>query len=132
MDLNFDYITLGYSQITDIQDFYKTKLPEIPNIRSLIGGCSRLFKIPQRNISLAISRNEGKDKIYRLGLENSGKEVIGIIYYIPSERRLDIYDTDPRIPLVVWKNKRCVWKNYSELLGKLGLEKLFQPLISGL
>ena len=132
MDLNFDYINLGYSQITDIQDFYKTKLPEIPNIRGLIGGCSRLFKIPQKNISLAISRNEGKDKIYRLGLEDSEKGIIGIVYYIPKEKRLDIYDSDPRIPLMAWKNKRCVWKNYSELLAKLNLEKLFQPIISGL
>lgn len=132
MQLQTNYLDFGYSVVSDIQDFYKTGLTEIPSIRSLISGCSRLFRIPQRNISLAISRNEGKDKIYRLGLEDSEKGIIGIVYYIPKEKRLDIYDMDPRIPLMVWKNKKCVWKNCSDLLERLNLEKLFQPLISGL
>lgn len=133
MELNYDYLTYGFMEISDLQDFYKTNLPEIPKLRTLIGGCSRLFKVHSRNISVAISKTENSNKVYRLGIYSQDKTtVLGLIYYIPEEGRIDVYDSNPRIPLVCWKNKRCVWKNFSELLQRLGLEKIFQPLITGL
>ena len=93
-----NYLDFGYSVVSDIQDFYKTGLTEIPSIRSLISGCSGLFKIPQRNISLAISRTEGKDKVYRLGIEDPRKGVKGMTV---GEMIDYLRDFDRDLPLLI-------------------------------
>ena len=129
--LSFDYMLNKYMLVSDKQDFFRTALPEISKLRTICSSCANLFKVPQTNISIAISKNEG-DKTYRIGVESKQAGIIALIYYIPSEARLDIYDSDPKTPLIAWKNRRCVFKNYSELLKVLNLDKLFQPLITGL
>ena len=130
MESNLDYLNYGYMVVSDKQDFFKTNLVEITKLKVLLNSCSTLFKIPQKDISVAVSKTD--DKVYRVGIEDKKLGVIGLLYYIPKERRLDLYDSDPRVPLMSWKNKKCIWKNYSDLLGKLNIEKLFQSLISGL
>jgi hypothetical protein len=130
MESNLDYLNYGYMVVSDKQDFFKTNLVEITKLKVLLNSCSTLFKIPQKDISVAVSKTD--DKVYRVGIEDKKLGVIGLLYYIPKERRLDLYDSDPRVPLMSWKNKKCIWKNYSNLLGKLNIEKLFQSLISGL
>lgn len=130
MESNLDYLNYGYMVVSDKQDFFKTNLVEITKLKVLLNSCSTLFKIPQKDISVAVSKTD--DKVYRIGIEDRKLGVIGLLYYIPKERRLDLYDSDPRVPLMSWKNKKCIWKNYSNLLGKLNIDKLFQSLISGL
>lgn len=130
MDLSFDYLSYGYMVVSNKQDFFKTNLVEISKLKVLLNSCSTLFKIPQKDISIAISKTDSK--VYRLGIEDKKLGIIGLLYYIPEERRLDVYDSDPRVPLFSWKNKKCIWKNCSNLLGKLNIEKLFQSLISGI
>lgn len=129
--LSFDYMLDKYMLVSDKQDFFRITLPEISKLRTLCSSCANLFKVSQTNISIAVSKRE-ENKVYRLGIESKQSGVIALLYYIPSEGRLDLYDSDPNTPLIAWKNRRCVFKNYSELLKILGIDKLFQPIISGL
>lgn len=131
MPLKFNYLVFQFMEITDKADFYKTSSPEITKLKNLVSGCTRIFKVPDKNILVSVSKTEG-EKVYKLEIIDQKKVSVGIVYYIPKEIRLDIYDTNPQVPLVCWKNKRCVWKGFSDLLQRLDMERLFQPLIIGL
>jgi hypothetical protein len=53
------------------------------------------------------------------------KNIIGYFFYMPKTRRLDIWVSGELMPLIQFKGKSVVFKNYSAFLDKIGLEKLF-------
>ena len=132
MDLRFDYVAYNYSLITNKNDFFRTSHPEISKLRTLHNSCATLFKVPQNAISIEMSMQEGLPKVYKLVVTNRTIGEICVLFYIPKELRLDLYEPSMAAPLIAWKNRRCVWKNYSELLKILNLERLFQTLIAGI
>lgn len=134
MDLKFDYITYNYSLVINKNDFFRTSHSEISKLRTLHNSCSTLFRVPQNAISIEMSMQEGTSKVYKLTISNRPVGIFCILFYIPKETRLDIYDpfSSSGTPLIAWKGRRCVWKNYSELLKILNLERLFQSLIAGI
>lgn len=129
--LDTSYNRLQFSQVVDYNDFYKSKLPEMIRIRSLFDNTKLLFNIPGDRIVLSVGQGE---RIYKLTILSPDvkKNIIGWIVYIPLEQsRLDIYIPDnPDIPLIQWKNKQVVHKNYSYLLDRAGFDKLFGRLVN--
>ena len=51
---------------------------------------------------------------------------------IPKDNRFDVFNADSNIPVIQWKNKKPVFKNYSMLLDKMGLDKLFTKIVNPL
>lgn len=127
--INNDYLQSQVSPIKDRNDFFKSGIKGATTLRNLCSVCRRIFIVPDTSIKLSVIGDSG---IYRIDIYDGSirKTLIGRIYYIPNKRRLDIYDSDTSIPLVAWKSKKCIWKNYSELLQKVNLENLFLPLVS--
>ena len=130
MDISFEYLAYNFMFISNKQDFFRTSNPEISKLRTVQSTCSNLFKVPQNNISIEVSDNDAGNKVYKLIIDSRQLGLICVLYYIPGQGRIDIYDQDPTMPIVAWKNRRCVWKNYSKLLTVLNFDKLFQPLIA--
>ena len=130
MDISFEYLIYGYLLVSDKQDFFRSTNPEISKLRTILSSCSNLFKVPQSNISIEVSNNEVGNRVYKLNVNNRRDGLICTLYYIPGQGRIDIFDQDLSSPLIAWKNRRCVWKNYSKLLMVLNFDKLFQPLIA--
>lgn len=70
---------------------------------------------------------EGKD-IYKISILQNGFE-IGNVYYMPGERRLDIWDSyNSGGPLFQFRGKNAVYSGCSPLMAGAGAEKLWQKL----
>ena len=117
-----------FSLVTDMTEFYKEKLEEIPRIRSFINQIKLTFSLPTDRVILEVAEGE---RIYRITLLTTDvkRQVFGFMIYVPSNRQLDIYDvSDQDIPLIQFRSKKAVFKNYSHLLDKAGLDTLFLKL----
>ncbi len=119
-----------FSQVTNLADFYKTNLPEMSKIRSLVEGIKLLFGIPQTNLLIEVAEGE---RVYKITLLSSDvhKYPFGYFVYLPLERRLDAYTMDnPEIPLLQWKNKKPVFKGFSMFLDRAGISTIFDKLVN--
>lgn len=128
--LEINYNQINFSLVVDLPDFYKSKLPEIVKVRSLIDSCKLLFKLPGDRVILEVSES---DRIYKITLQNPDikRTLLGVIVYLPLQNRLDLFLPDNlEIPLIQWKNKQVVHKNYSMLLDRAGMDKLFSRLVN--
>ena len=129
--LPVDYNSLIFADVTDLADFYKTKLPEIDKIKSVMGACKLLFNLPQGNILLQVSQ-EARVYKYLFLSPDVHKTILGVLVYLPTERRLDFYDGSDGgvLPTLQWKGRKVVWKNYPAILDRAGFPKLFDRLIN--
>lgn len=128
--LDISYNSTIFSRVTDLADFFSTNLPEMKVLKAIYNSIKLTFGSVEGRIIVECS--EG-DRIYRLTvLTNSvHKYPIGWLVYIPIQKRLDLYMQDsPHIPLIQWKSKKPVFKNYSELLDKAGLDKIFANIVN--
>lgn len=124
------YNHLPFAKVQNLASFYKdsSSLPEIPKLRALIENAKLLFSLPSSRIILECAEGE---RVYRITLLTTDvkKQIFGFIIYIPDNRQLDIYDvSDQSIPLLQFKSKKAVFRNYSHLLYKAGLDTLFLKL----
>ena len=127
--IKFDYIGLPEKPVGDKEDFYKSGLKEATKIRSIIYTAQRLFVTQNRNVYLSIVG----DSTYKIEIYGSGtkKSLISILYYIPKEQRLDLYDGyNLDSPMFVWSGKQCVIKNIGPTLEALKIETQFLPLVA--
>lgn len=128
--LNINYNQLNFALVTNLNDFFKTKLPEMTQVRSIYDNSKILFNVPGNNIQVMCAEGE---RIYKFIILSLGvqKMPIGWFIYIPEQKRIDLYTPDsPMIPMLQWKNKKPVFKNYSAFLDRVGFDRLFDKLIN--
>lgn len=128
--LEIKYNQINFSLVVNFSDFYKSKLPEIVKVKSLIDSCKLLFNLPGDRIILEASES---DRIYKITLQTPdiNKTLLGVLVYLPLQNRLDLFLPDNlEIPFIQWKNKKVVYKNYPMLLDRIGIDKLFSRLIN--
>lgn len=126
--LDLSYQNLIYAKVEDMNDFYRGTLPEIVKIKTLISTLRLIYSLPPDYIELQVSE-EGRT--YKVLVKGSRKSILGWFYYIPLQKRLDLYSSDtPDVPLIQWKNKRAITKNYSKILDGAGIDKAFDRLLS--
>lgn len=128
--LEISYNSAMFSQVTDLADFFSTKLPEMKVLKAIYNTIKLTFGTVEGRIIVQCA--EG-DRIYKLVVltNNIHKYPIGWLVYIPLQKRLDLYTQEsPHLPLIQWKNKKPVFKNYSELLDKAGLDKIFANIVN--
>ena len=122
------YNRLNFALVQDQVDLYKQRLPEMPKVKSLVDNSKLLFSLPSDRVELFVAEGE---RVYKINLlmPDINKYLFGWIIYIPDNRQLDIYTSDnPTIPLIQYKGKKVAFKNYSTILDKAGLDKLFEKL----
>lgn len=128
--LSNNYLMLPFSEVVDINDFMKSKLPEMNQVKGLYDNIKLLFNLPGSNIALFCSEGERIYK-YMVLAQDLYKTPLGWFYYIPAQKRLDLYSPDsPSIPILQWKNKKPVFKNYLSIFDRVGLDKLFSKLVN--
>ena len=99
-------------------------------VRSIYDNSKILFNVPGNNIQVMCAEGE---RIYKFIILSLGvqKMPIGWFIYIPEQKRIDLYTPDsPMIPMLQWKNKKPVFKNYSAFLDRVGFDRLFDKLIN--
>ena len=128
--LDISYNSTVFSQVTDLSDFFNTNLPEMKTLKAIYNTIKLTFGTVEGRI--VVECMEG-GRVYRFTILTNAihKYPIGWLVYIPMQKRLDLYMQEtPHIPLVQWKNKKPIFKNYSELLDKAGLDKIFSNIIN--
>ena len=128
--LSTGYQFYSFSEVTNLANFYKEKLPEMLKVKSLVEGIKLLFSVPSNCIKVYVAEGE---RVYKITIleSNLTKVPIGYFVYIPEGRRLDVYTIDSyNIPFIQWQGKNIMHKQYSLFLDKLGISKLFNKLVN--
>lgn len=131
--VNTSYLMYPSHPVLDKDDFFKSGIPEAPVLRKLDTIIKQILVVNDKQITLNIL---GENSGYRFDVLGSGslkQDFTAQIYYVPKGKILDIYDhttVGTGTPLVGFRNKKCMIRNFSVLLQTLHLEKLFNPLVS--
>ena len=121
------YLNLPKSLIEDKNDFYQSGIKEASKIKNLITICQRIFVVPSKGVNLYLL---GEKDRYCIELIDKDY-LVCILYYLPKELRLDLYDGgSPHSPMFMWKSKKCVYKNIPISLDRVKTESLLLPLLS--
>lgn len=127
--LDTSYLSYPFAIVPRLTDFYRDSgtLPEIPIVRNLINAIKSVFKVPANRVQLWVGQGI---RAYRFDIYDNSKMSIASIVYLPETKRLDLFDNmiSSDIPLIQWKNKRMMSKNYSTMADMVGYGKLFQPI----
>lgn len=126
-----NYLGMKYAKVSNKADFFKGGPPEMIQVKNLYEAIKILFNLPSDRVEIEVV--ESGARIYRFTLFNPQvtKNVLGWVVYIPFQNRLDIYTIrDFKTPLIQFRNKKPVWKNYSIFLDRAGFDKLFNKLIN--
>lgn len=127
---NTNYLGMKYAEVTNKTDFFKNALPEMMQVRSLYEAIKLLFNVSSERVKIETVEEA---RIYRYTILNPTviKNVLGWIVYIPQQKRLDIYTVrDFNTPLLQFRNKKPVWKNYPLFLDRIEFDKLFTKLLN--
>ena len=125
--LDTRYLLLEFDEVVDLNDFYRERLPEIIKIKSLISSLRLMYSLPPKNIKLYVSKGE---RVYRLDLYDNKKILFGQFYYLPLQKQVDLYTSeDIETPVLQWKNKKAVTKNYNRLFLCSDIDKVFDKII---
>jgi hypothetical protein len=128
--LPINYNGLNFALVKDKANFLKETSKEVRVVGNLYYASKISLGVPADRVNLYAAEGSRIYKIEYLS-PNPNKELIGYAIYIPSERRLDIYNApDTRTPLLQVAGKKVMFKNYSQFLDRLGLDNLFKPLIN--
>lgn len=126
-----NYLNMNYAKVVNKLDFFKSKNnPEMIQVKSLYESIKLLFNLPSDRVELETV--EG-NRIYKYNIISPTVQrlILGFIVYLPLEKRLDIYTVDNlNLPLIQFKDKKPVFKNYSSFLDRVGLDRLFNKLLS--
>lgn len=131
--LDFSHSMMSATTVFDRNDFFRSGLPEMHSLKSLINVASRLFKIPSTNIILSVL--DDVPRVYCLTLLESSVQKLpfGKIFYLPLQKRLEVYDMEnPNIPLHVWIKKKIEYSRTSLLQQKTETHKSFDALVNTL
>lgn len=131
MALDFSHAMMPNTTVSDKEDFFRSGLPEMHSLKSLISVSSRLFKIPTTNIILSVV--DEIPRVYCLTLLETSVQKLpfGKIYYLPLQKKLEVYDMEnPNIPLHVWVKKKIQFSRTSMLQQKAETHKNFDSLVN--
>lgn len=126
--LDLNYLKTSFADITDLNSFYRERLPEIPKIRSFINTLRLMYSLPPSRIQLQVGQGS---RVYKVIMMDNKKNTFGWFILIPLETRVDLFDySSPEVPIIQWKNKKAVTKNYNQVLINAKIEKVFDRIIS--
>ena len=126
--LNINYRGLNFAEVSNVTGFFKELSKDrLMKVKAMFDNIKIAFGINKLNLQIA----EGAD-VYRFIIlsKDSRQFPLGEIIYMPSDKRLDIWITGETSPLIQFKNKKVVYKNYSEFMNYLGLDRIFDRLVN--
>lgn len=130
--LPINYGLLVYAEVNKPAELFRDmgNNTESGKVRSLFDSAKSVFGIT--SVNFYISKESGVYKFVILSGPVRNRQIVGELYYIPKDRRLDIWTAGDTVPILQFKGKGVVFRNYSEFYEKLGFVKLFERLTSNL
>ncbi len=127
---NTSYNGMSFASVSNLADFCKTKLPEMPRVRAIFDNLKVLFAVPSDRVILEVVEGERIYK-YTVLTPDIQKSTIGWFVFIPENKQLDVYvPDDPYTPLAQWKSKKLVFSNYPIMYTKIGFDRLFAKVVN--
>lgn len=121
--LSVNYQSFQFALVKNTADLFKdTKLL---GVKRLYDAARNLFKTTSP-VNLYMCPDK---PVYKMEIQTkvNGKDIpIGEIYYIPKDRRLDLYDGGNL--LAQWKGSKLMFQGFSPLMGSIKLDKQFVQL----
>lgn len=121
------YNNYPFALVTDKVSFFKENTKEIRTLKALDQVSRVVLGIPSDRVTVFAA--EGA-RIYKLVFLSTDPNKIpfGQAYYIPEQKRIDIYDGTTLLLQAVGKN--IVWKGYSMFMDRLGIDKLMSRFLN--
>ena len=128
--LNVDYNKLVFAEVKNVTGFFKEEAgANAMKVKSLYDSIKLTFGL--NSLVMMVAQEADVYKYVILG-QDVRKTVLGSIVYIPKDKRLDIWLPGDILPMLQFKGRSVVFKNYAALLDKLGLDRMFDKLIVNL
>ncbi len=133
--MGVQYLYYNVSPIPQKDSFLQeSAIPGIASLRKIIGEVRRMLIIPDKQLYLfALGDHIDGFRIDAYGGRQE-KDLIMRVYYLPGEKVFDIWDPESVVgsgmPLLGWRDKKLIFKNYSSLLQAIKVENLFSSLIA--
>ena len=127
------YIKLLYNPVVDIKALVKET--GLNKLMGLYNEAIRLFSVKGGNLILSMSvGTEPVNTVFKYAIlgDDYKKSLIGELFYIPSQRRLDVWIPGLPQPIIQFKERKAVFKNYALLFDRLGVSSLFERLYTQL
>lgn len=121
------YNNYPFAVVTDKVSFLKENTKEIRIVKALDQVARVVFRIPSDRVIIYAA--EGA-RIYKLVFLSPDPDKIpfGQAYYIPQEKRIDIYDGGNLLLQSIGKN--IMYKGYSMFMDRLEINKLMSRFLS--
>ena len=132
-NFDFSHALMNTTSIVDKEDFFRSGLPEMTSLKSLMTVASRVFKIPTTGIVLGVL--DDMPRVYCISLFESAslKVSLGKIFYLPVQKRLEIYDLEnSSVPLYMWIKKKIQFSRTSTLEQRVESHKIFNALVNAI
>lgn len=129
--ISTEYNNLQFALIENLAAFYRDSGASRPatRLRSMIDAIKVFFKLPATKIKVYVTPGDNIFKI-EMYLPDTSKLPFGWFVYVPKNNQVDLYDAlSPTIPVIQWKNKKAVTKNYSILYDRSNLDNLYRGII---
>lgn len=121
-----NYNRVSYMDIPNMKEFLAVTTPKtaktLSKVSSLHSKCVATFG--DNNITGHVSLD---NRYFKFNVMEK-KMPIGVVFYVPSENRIDIW-ADGR-PVIQTINKKILYRGYSDLLRILGLDQIFNKLVN--
>ena len=131
--LPVEYVNLQYNPVEDIKALVKET--GLNKLLGLYNEAIRLFSVKGGNLILSMSvRTEPVNTVFKYSIlgEDYKKSLIGELIYIPSQRRMDIWIPGLPQPMIQFKERKAIFKNYALLLDRVEIDKSFEKLYTQL
>lgn len=128
LDLNYNYYK--FAEVKNVTGFFKELgHNHMMKVKAMHDNIKLLFNLNKLMLYIA----EGAE-IYQFIIPSQDFRnlEVGRAIYQPVDKRLDLWMAGDRVPLIQFKGKKVVHKNYSPFLDMAGLDKLFGKLTNSL
>ena len=129
LSTSYNYVS-QFSLVTDLTEFFKEKLEEIPKLKSFINQIKLMFSLSTDRIKVEVAEGE---RIYRINIQTPDvkRSTFGWFVYMPLKKRVDMYMAEePSIPFIQWKDKKISFNNAPYIIQKSGALNTFSKLVN--
>ena len=129
--LNTEYTKQKFALVKDPNKFFQQERGSsvILKVKAMYEAVRTVFNITAPRFEIMES---DEDEVYKFTVVGSDypKQDLGSLVFIPKARRLDVWVAGDIIPLLQFKVRTPVFRNYSAFLDRAGVAKIFDRMVN--
>ena len=129
--LNTEYTKQPFALVKDPGKFFQQERGSstILKVKAMYEAIKVVFNVVAPKLEIMESE---EDEVYKYTVISPDylKQELGSLVYIPKTRRLDVWVGGDIIPLLQFKVRNPVFRNYSAFLDRAGVAKIFDRMVN--